>query len=823
MDKLKVVAKRFFIIFLLIIIIFSAGITYAYLNKKEILSLVLIEIKKNINGEVKINDFAFGVQSFPRISLILYEVELCGIHFKKNEKELLKTKKVYINLEFWPLLNKKIEINSISIQNGNIFIFKTKNGYSNLEIFKKPKLSKLDKSSDRIILNLKKIKFIQIKTSFHDSLKNKMMDFNLEEIETKIKSDSNLIVFQLKGKLYTDSIMLNAKNGSFAKNTNFNAQINGNYKLVNKSLIIQNSSLKTKNDEIFLNALLDDSLYHLEFKSDNILYKNALLLLPLKTQKALNRYSCDQPINVFAKIDGLIKNSKQTKIDVDFEVKKSTVIAKNIKFNDVTLKGKFINFVNPQLKFTDENSQITLKNASFIKEGIPSTLTASIINLKKPFLILKSEINHDCKSLNEFLDNRKMKFVSGKYIIHIDYAGKLLEYLESKIDGKTGKLNGSIELKNVAFNWIIENQNYNNLNGYILFNENEVKIKKIDFLVNKNSFHLNGDIENYLPFFTNPIKKGYVKLEIYSPKIDLSTLLSKKKKVEKKIVTDSKSNKILSNIIDQIYEKLEFDLKVRINEFEFKKFRGKDLKADLVLANNKLNAKKLNVIVAGGEINSSLYVSDLDKDINPFHFKGKVNNTDIKDFFLLFNDFNQESVTHKNLDGKLSADVKFAAQVDEKLEIVPLSMNGSIDLKVLKGELNQFEPLKNMSNFLLKNRDFENVRFDDLTMKFNLKGKTLDISRMEIASNILNIFVEGRYDFGNATDFSVQIPLSNLKKRNKDFEPEKIGLDEKTGSSVFLHIFNDENGKTVIKYDPFKKHVKTVESKSKKEELEKGN
>ena len=814
---LKWISIALFIIILLI----SSILFLAYRNKKQILALVLIELKTTINGEILIKDIDFGFNSLPRLSIILKEFELRDPAYKIYKKQLLKAEKVYLNIDLWPLLKNKIIVNSITIKNGDISIFKTKNGYNNLDTFKKSPNAETIDTSNSLTLNLKKIELINIKSFYNDSLKNKHISINFIKLSSQLNKDKEQLNLSLVGKFITNQFELNPKNGSFGLNTEFDAKINAEYYFADKSIIINASELKTNNSSIAVNGFVNDSIYNFEFATSKINYIDALKLLPIKTQKKLKEYNCDKPIKVKAIVSGDLAISKETKLDIEFEIKESFITAKKLTFEKVNLTAKYSNSVNPRESYSNKNSSITMKNAFLIKEGIPTKFEATISNLDNPFLLLKSDINYNCKALNELLDEREMKFTDGNYKIHIDYEGNLFEYLESKIDSKSGKLNGTLDLKNVSFKWIKENQLYSNLNGSFNFSTKQISINKINFLVNNNPINLSGVITNFLPFFSNQTRKGYVSLSVFSPRIDLKSILSNKKKAEKKIEKDKTGNKILTNLIEKLYENLEFDLKIRINELNFNKFIGQELKADLKLADNILTAKNLDVQVAGGKIDASLIISDLDKDVNPILFNGKVVNTDISKFFVLFNNFNQKAITNSNLEGKLSADVNFVASVDEKLAVVPKTMGGKINLEVINGKLIQFEPMKNMSNFLLKNRDFETVSFDDLNMEFELKGNNLDISRMEIASNLINLFVEGQYGFGKETDFSVQIPLSNLKKRDKNYEPENIGLDEKTGASVFLHIYNNEVGKTIIAYDPFKKHIKSKELKPRIQKIKK--
>ena len=55
---------------------------------------------------------------------------------------------------------------------------------------------------------------------------------------------------------------------------------------------------------------------------------------------------------------------------------------------------------------------------------------------------------------------------------------------------------------------------------------------------------------------------------------------------------------------------------------------------------------------------------------------------------------------------------------------------------------------------------------------------------------------------------SIQIPLSNLKKRDDDYIPENIGTDKKGGRSIFLRGQPGSDGNVQFKLDLFKRYFK---------------
>lgn len=73
---------------------------------------------------------------------------------------------------------------------------------------------------------------------------------------------------------------------------------------------------------------------------------------------------------------------------------------------------------------------------------------------------------------------------------------------------------------------------------------------------------------------------------------------------------------------------------------------------------------------------------------------------------------------------------------------------------------------------------------------------------MQIESNVVTLFLEGQYSFGNNTDLSIQFPLRNLKRRDEDYEFQKYDSEEL--KSIFLRAV-DEDGEVNIKLDSRRK------------------
>jgi hypothetical protein len=346
------------------------------------------------------------------------------------------------------------------------------------------------------------------------------------------------------------------------------------------------------------------------------------------------------------------------------------------------------------------------------------------------------------------------------------------------------------------------------------FNNEQCRIENISFMMNKNPIVIKGLFTGFVPFFQQPDKRVKVALTVTSPGLDLARLFPKNKTKKLSEEKAAKKKRKFSDLIDLLYKKLEAEITFDIKQLANKNFIAKNITGKILLVNDRLQIKSVKMNLAGGQVDFSASLNQLQKKVNPFTLTAKVKNADVRNFFYSFNNFNQTTIRHDNLSGKVNADIKLKASLNDALDIMTPTMDGDVEFKLKQGRLLEFEPLQKMSNFLFKNRDLSDVQFGEINAHFYLKGTELDVSRMEVQSTIFTLYVEGRYSLADSTDLSIQVPLSNLKMRDQHIPPENIGPDKRVGASVFLRAHKSKEGTTVITYDPFKKFKKKNAKKS---------
>lgn len=800
--------------------------------KKEILAELNQEISNSINGQVQIGDLKITLlHDFPNLSLSLKNVYLRGPRYNRYKQDFLTAEVIDLNVRPFKLLRKQVSIKSIDVRDGQISIFRTKDNYINLEIFKKTESTATDTteaaSGKSLVVTFDKINFKNVHVAYYDSLKGKSFAATFGKVENPIVSTDSSLRCHVLGDIKFEGLMFNSAKGTFLESKSAEADWNLEFIHTSKKLIIGPSTLTLDKSTINLSGVLQFFLpggnFSIRIQSNKLDYPEALTVINEQLRKSLSKFSISKPVVIDVQLKGELGPGGTPDVDVSFALKKTNVVWNKLDLQNATLNGFFTNHKNESLPSDDRNSDIRLDSIEGVIKALPFTGTASFNDLTDPVLNLDVIFDSELRNINQEFDTTRLRFVAGHFVSKVKFQGKLNEYFDESVTRYHGTLQGETEVKNGKLLYLSKNLILDRINASFVFTEKKFSIKKILLRLNKNSIAMGGSVTGFIPFFMVPEKQGKVLLNIYSPALDFTGIVTKPKKDNEKneatkLVRDDKkasSKKKVSDLLDRIYEKVEFDISFKVDKFKSNEIRGTGITGKVVLSDNTLKAHNVNMTIAGGRMELSSTVYNLDDEVNPFALKASIQHANIKEFFRMFNNFKQNTIRSEHIEGKLSADINIAAAIDDNFEVMMPRLKGTVNFNVLEGRIRDFPPLENMSNFLFKKRDFTDIRFGEVIASFDVRGTELDVSRMEVQSTVLTLFLQGRFSLKDSTDLTIQVPLSNLKKRDKDYVPQNVGTDSKVGLSVFLRASQGKEGKTVIAFDSFGKEEKKRKNKRK--------
>jgi hypothetical protein len=364
-------------------------------------------------------------------------------------------------------------------------------------------------------------------------------------------------------------------------------------------------------------------------------------------------------------------------------------------------------------------------------------------------------------------------------------------------------LRGSLTIAQAAVHWVPRQLHFQPVDVRVRFNQDTVWLDELSARSGDNALTLAGRVVNYVPFFLVPSEHAAVQLKVQSPSLDLSKWLVKRSGKRTSARQQRENRQRIAALLNDLFATVDIELQLEVDKIKKGSFAASQLRGSLRVGKDRLEANRMQMRFAGGTLDASFLMKDLAASVHPIYLTARTEQVDVSQLFRSFDDFGQSKITHRHLEGKVSTRAQLGARVTEDFAFVPGSFWGPVRTTIQRGAIVELPAFQQLSNFLLKRRDFHRVHFAQVDGNFYVKGHDIEIERMEIQSNVLGLFLEGVYSLKRNTDLSIQIPLSNLKKRDRTFKPERVGTHAKAGPSVFLHARDNGQGQTEIKYDPF--------------------
>lgn len=798
----------------------ATGVLVLNLYKDRILTKINTKLQETVEGDVKIGDYSVSMlHAFPNLSLSLKEIYLHGPRFEHYHKPFLQAEHVHINIVPHRLLFREIEVSSVDVEQGEIFIFKTRDGFSNTDVLKSRNGSGTGRQQQPAVIDLHRINLKDVKFTFHDSLKLKHLGVDLHRTQNLVRIAANQVTqIETRGNMTFHGLMLNAEKGSFLRNINALAELNLELDSTFRNLNVLPSRLIFDKSTVLLSGnfhLGDKRHFELSISSHNVDHAEAQQIVHDTLAAKIGKFSAAGPIKIDVQVKGIMQAGVKPQVDARFSIHDTQVTGSKLQADHVSLNGTFMNHVNADVPNDDNNARLHFEKFKGLVDHIPVEATATLTDMKDPYLELKAVFDTPLKNLNANFDSTLAKFKGGHFRSSFTYSGKLREYMDETVTEYKGKLSGQATIANGALDYNRRKFRINNVNAVFDFTEKEFSIRSLNFAVNKNDIAITGRVADFIPFFVQPDGSTHVKLSIVSPRIDLTGITKPQMMISKQKAKarQARSRKKMVDIVDRLNEEIDLDVTFNIAQFVNRNFKASKVKGQLLLTNNQLHLKDLSMNFGGGSVSLNTQIANVSNKISPIHIKAKAHDVALKSFFHAFNDFNQKTFTHEKIDGKLNLDIDLRSAITETLDLQMTNLDGRAVFTINSMRLSNFEPIQRLSNFLMKDRDFSDVAFNDIHSTVDMSGTKMNVSRMEVESTVLSMFIEGIYDLGDSTDLAVQVPLSNLKKRDQLIPPENIGTDSRVGPSVYLRVRTDKDGKTVISYDPFKKFRRQNKSK----------
>ncbi|MGZ4033347.1 MAG: hypothetical protein ACXVP4_00670 [Bacteroidia bacterium] len=748
--------------------------------KKELTGIIKKHIETQYGLNVQIDDADVSLfKNWPNAAINFKNVTLTSLIDKKDNEPMFAAESIFLSFDLTELLKKKFIVNAVFIEHAKVNLLKDSLGNTNFKL-----LSKEDKAKNNSVINfdINKLSLLDVKFDFHN--KEKHIGFLLREGEVKISTLAGKINAKITGIAHTDELLFKPNKGPFLSDKEVELNLNADFYPKYKSIFVDTTSYAIiENQKYSLVSFVDlteKKQLTLKITAKQVDVKKGLSLLSMSIQNNMRSLIVKEPIDVSAVIITKLGKAQEPYFAISIIGKDNDMKIGDIgvPLNNVSFKGFIFSHSNP-----DEAADLNYATISFndVKGKIyncPFTGTVEIKNFNDPHIVIGADLLVDASKVD--LKPGKDFILNGFCFAKVNYSAptsclNIKDFLSEETNLSCG----------VYFNKFSYKTDKNGPAYKIVGSANVLKdnllFKKLELKTVGGSFFIDGKALGFVEYACGLSKGFSASVNARSTLFDLTPLIAKSfQKDSIKKTTSPKAKKNLKTIQKSDFT---FDISMFVKKFKIRQVSATDVFVKMSYAYHSISVKKMFMNACGGTLEATgslVNFSDLDAKVT-------ITNMDAKAMFEQFENFGQNKIDSKNIVGTISLDANLSSGFDEKFEIIPENMEGQVVLKINEGHLLNFEPLQNLSNYIFRKRNFEDITFSDIEGKFLLYGTKMQVKDLELASNILNMYVNGVCNFKGESTINMRIPWNNLKKRGENYIPENKGTDGEAAKSLLLN------------------------------------
>lgn len=778
--------KRILLSLLVLLILLGAAVFVTITFYKKELSLLLTEtLKTNYGLAFKVDDVNVSLFSnWPHASVKLKNVEIKSELNKVTAETLLKAGSLSLSFDIKKMLSKQFVLRYVSVSDAEINLVRHVDGSRNFE-FKK-QAPDTSGTPGAISFEVKEVTVRNTKFRFLNQQRGQRIAVNFMDVKIALKQYSDGLEAGIHGKTLVEELLFNPTNGAFLKNTRAILHLQVNYmKETKRVCVYPPSHAEIEGHEYRLTSLIDlgePRRLALQIASEKIKTERVATLLTPKIRKVLSNFEVKRPVDARILLVVNLGQKEEPVIlaeingrDCDLAIGKS-----KIPYSGLHFRGRIISLDSSRHHGDAGHARILFDQLKGRVYDFPFTATVSVVNFTNPQIAIDASLLIEAQKIK--FDVAKNFELKGSALATIRYNGPASKLNKEEFLETPMKLNAYLLFNNLSYKEVDRPYVYT-VNGKANLNNRDLRFDNLNLATNMAQASLKGRAENFVPYVLGFTKGFKASLDATTEDLNLNPLLSAtggKTEEKEKPAADGKMAKKINN------SWFEFQVNLFAKRLTLRKVEAQSAAVNLFYKNNFLEIRSLNVNTCDGRITATGTV----RDFNKINADVSIQNVNVKKLFDQFENFGQTAIGSENLQGTIFVDGKFKVDLDEKMEFIGSTMVGDAKLKLINGHLVNYEPIQKLSNFIFKNRDFNDVSFTELNETFKIRGYEMEIDELEIGSNVLNLYVvNGLYNIKGNSNINILIPWSNLKRRGKNYVPKNTGESAENTKGLKLNFY----------------------------------
>ncbi|NIG56467.1 AsmA-like C-terminal region-containing protein [Chitinophaga sp. Cy-1792] len=243
-----------------------------------------------------------------------------------------------------------------------------------------------------------------------------------------------------------------------------------------------------------------------------------------------------------------------------------------------------------------------------------------------------------------------------------------------------------------------------------------------------------------------------------------------------------------------------FDVSADVGKIRYHKLWIKNLAANIHMQEDqKIKIDTIDLLMAGGHIGMRGVLNASDPQKLYFRSSIGLDTVNLSKMLLKFDNFGQDMILNKNLQGTLSGRIKSNIKLHPDLTPRLDETKAVMDIEIRNGSLIDFGPMQAMASYF-KDKNLRMIRFDTLRNKLNFEKAMLEIPNMSINSSIGYIEISGKQALDLTMAYQLRVPMKMVTsvgfqalfgKKQEEVDADQVDAIEsldKGKKGRFMHL-----------------------------------
>ena len=729
--------RKLLIIAGIVVLIIGIMAILPFLYKDKLLVKVKATINKEINAKVDFKDFNLSVFShFPKVGMEIQQLTVIGINEFSNDT-ILSASSISTAVSLMEMISgKNLELKSLTIDNPRISLLVNPSGAVNWDITKPAEATQAPSSEVAGTDQAFKMKLNDIQVKNMNLLFNdKAMPMKLWVKNTNLSSsgevDGTITTFDMKSEV--GDFIFEYDSVKYLSNTKLKAETLLKVDYDKMDFVFDRGKLMINNLPLEVNGSFsmpnDSMLFDLAFKSEKSDFATILALVPADYQKYLEKATISGAAEFKGSVKGLFYEEIYPAIEVLLAVTNASFKYPSLpeSVQDIQVQAQI---TKPEgdmnlLKVNVEKAHASIKNN-------PVDLTMNLSELvTDPNIAASFAGTIDFNTLKQAIPIDSLD-ITGIMKARMQIAGRMSsiekkEYEKFKSDGEATIQNFKIESNQLTKPVEISQ-------GQVKATTTRITVDKFDGKIGESDFSLRGDVSNYLAYiFKNGVLNGNFNLKSsFMNFTELSNIMKPAskptgQKAQAKPAPAAPAASADSVAAFQVPDKLDLTFQSAIQKAVYDKMPIGNINGLIKVKERRLELTNLAMDMLQGRvaINGSYASNAANKPA--FDFKVNMQNIDLPTAYQSLTTFQRYVPIASRSQGKFSSQLGLSGIMNEKMNIVPTSLNGdgifnTINLMIIES------PVFNKIRGVIKKESLKNVKIQDFAAKFQFKDGALTLN-----------------------------------------------------------------------------------------------